>query len=368
MKLFRSARFFLFAFLLSVIPATSFAGVFISVNFAPPPLLEYEQPQCPEEGFLWTPGYWAYGDDGYYWVPGAWVPAPQRGYLWTPAYWGYEGGQYRFFDGYWGPHVGYYGGVNYGFGYMGIGFSGGEWRGDRFAYNTAIVNVNRTVIHNTYINETIVHNTTIINNNHVAYAGGPNGIRHEPTSEERRGMTEHHIAPTPVQRQHFEAAAKDPQQHFNVNHGHPATIASPRPITVPQHGQQMQNGRPGAQGGQMPVHENRPGQVNQPGARPENRPMPNTPNARPEPRPMPNQPNVRPEPRPMPNQRPEPQVRPEPRPMPRPEPQARPEPRPMPQSRPEPRPAPAERPAPQPRPEPHPTNEKPQHPPQGHGR
>ena len=23
-------------------------------------------------GLIWTPGYWAYGDDGYYWVPGAW--------------------------------------------------------------------------------------------------------------------------------------------------------------------------------------------------------------------------------------------------------------------------------------------------------
>ena len=32
--------------------------------------------------------------------------------------------------GYWGPHVGYYGGVNYGFGYMGVGFAGGAWRGD----------------------------------------------------------------------------------------------------------------------------------------------------------------------------------------------------------------------------------------------
>ncbi len=33
---------------------------------------------------------------------------------------------YVFHPGYWGQHVGYYGGVNYGFGYMGIGFVGGE--------------------------------------------------------------------------------------------------------------------------------------------------------------------------------------------------------------------------------------------------
>ena len=45
---------------------------------------------------MWTPGYWAYGDDGYYWVPGAWVPAPYEGALWTPPYWGWSGGIYVF--------------------------------------------------------------------------------------------------------------------------------------------------------------------------------------------------------------------------------------------------------------------------------
>ena len=43
--------------------------------------------------------------------------------------------------GYWGPHVGYYGGVNYGFGYMGIGFAGGVWAGGAFRYNTAVMRV-----------------------------------------------------------------------------------------------------------------------------------------------------------------------------------------------------------------------------------
>ena len=35
----------------------------------PPPLPDYEQPQAPGDGYMWTPGYWAYGQDGYYWVP-----------------------------------------------------------------------------------------------------------------------------------------------------------------------------------------------------------------------------------------------------------------------------------------------------------
>src|ERR1019366_2740495 len=49
----------------------------------PPPLPEYVQPPCPEEGYLWTPGYWAFANGGYYWVPGTWVQPPQVGFLWT---------------------------------------------------------------------------------------------------------------------------------------------------------------------------------------------------------------------------------------------------------------------------------------------
>ena len=107
-------------------------------------------------------------------------PAPYDGALWTPGYWGWATAPMspsRLL----GPHVGYYGGINYGFGYMGIGFAGGSWSGGVFAYNTAVVNVNRTVIRNTYVNETVVRNTTIVHDNRVAYAGGPGGIRHDPT-------------------------------------------------------------------------------------------------------------------------------------------------------------------------------------------
>ncbi len=65
-------------------------------------------------------------------------------------------GLYIWHAGYWGPHVGYYGGVNYGFGYMGIGFVGGMWAGREFRYNTAVMHVNTTVIHNTYVDRTSV--------------------------------------------------------------------------------------------------------------------------------------------------------------------------------------------------------------------
>jgi len=276
MKLFRSARLLLLACMLCMIPASSFAGVFISIGIAPPVLPVYVQPPCPTEGYMWTPGYWAYGDAGYYWVPGAWVPAPQPGFLWTPPYWGWEGGNYLFHAGYWGPHIGYYGGVNYGFGYMGVGFAGGEWRGGHFFYNTAIVHVGGG-FHNTFVNETIVHNTTIVNDRHVAYAGGPGGIRHDPTAEERTAMNEHHIAPTAAQQQHIAAAAHDPQQRFNANHGRPATVAAARPMTAPAHNQPVSHG---AEGGR-PAAAARPEAHNTPQAahteaRPAARPAPET--------------------------------------------------------------------------------------------
>jgi hypothetical protein len=130
----------------------------IAVSFGPPELPVYEQPICPGEGYIWTPGYWAWnGDDDYYWVPGTWVDAPRPGYLWTPGYWAWGGRGYYFHEGYWGPVVGFYGGINYGFGYFGHGYEGGRWEHDHFYYNRSVNNVNVTVIHNTY-------NTTVVNN------------------------------------------------------------------------------------------------------------------------------------------------------------------------------------------------------------
>jgi hypothetical protein len=240
MRLLRSARLYLLALFIAVAPIalappSAHASVFISVGFAPPILPVYEQPICPEPDLMWTPGYWAYGPDGYYWVPGAWVPVPYVGALWTPGYWGWSGGLYLFHEGYWGDHIGYYGGVNYGFGYMGIGFAGGEWRGGHFAYNTAVMHVNTTVIHNTYINQTIVHNTTIVNDKHVAYNGGPGGISHQPTAEEQTALHENHLAPTKFQQQHVQTAQTNKTSYFKNNGGHPQTLVAAKPLAAESH-------------------------------------------------------------------------------------------------------------------------------------
>ena len=66
-------RLWLLALLILAIPAGSFAQFGVSVTIAPPALPVYTQPMAPGAGYLWTPGYWANGDQGYFWVPGTWV-------------------------------------------------------------------------------------------------------------------------------------------------------------------------------------------------------------------------------------------------------------------------------------------------------
>jgi hypothetical protein len=218
-------RSLLFSIVLLVFSHGAFAqiGVGISVNFGPPPLPVYEQPICPGDGYLWTPGYWAYDDDdGYYWVPGTWVEAPQVGFLWTPAYWGWGGSAFIFHEGYWGPQVGFYGGINYGFGYGGVGYEGGRWEGDHFSYNTYVNHVNTTIIHNTY-------NTTVnVSETHISYNGGSGGVEARPTSQEESYTNERHVGPVAAQMQHVQTARSNPELRASANQGKPPIAATAR--------------------------------------------------------------------------------------------------------------------------------------------
>jgi len=243
MRFLRSARWLLLAAILFAIPVSSFAGVFISVGFAPPVLPVYVQPVCPEPGLMWTPGYWAYGADGYFWVPGAWVPAPYVGALWTPGYWGWGNGLYAFHEGYWGPHIGYYGGVNYGFGYGGIGFAGGAWRGGFFAYNTAVmhVGIGGGWGGRVYEDRVAVDRGFVARDSHVAFSGGPGGIHHDPGPEERLAEHDQHRGPSDVQQHHAEAARADRTSYAKNNGGHPANGGVSRPLGA-SHGNEMHGG------------------------------------------------------------------------------------------------------------------------------
>jgi hypothetical protein len=173
---------------------------------------------------LWTPGYWAYSDDGgYFWVPGTWVLVPEPGFLWTPGWWGWSGAFFVFHEGYWGPRVGFYGGINYGFGYGGFGYDGGYWRNGAFFYNRSVNNV--TNITNVY-NKTIIVNNNVRN---VSYNGGEGGISTRPTAEQEQAARDRHIGPTQAQAQLVGRASSNRELFESANHGRPPIAATARP-------------------------------------------------------------------------------------------------------------------------------------------
>lgn len=222
---FRPASLLLALALMAPLAAQS--QISLSVRIGPPPLPVYVQPQLPGPGYIWTPGYWGWSepDQDYFWVPGTWVRPPRVGVLWTPGYWGFEGGMFRWRLGYWGPRVGFYGGVNYGYGYGGSGYQGGRWNGKVFNYNTTVNNVNRTVIRNVYTTK-VVNN---VNVTRVSYNGGPNGVKAQPTALQVREQQVKHLEPTATQVEHEVKALKTPTQKASVNRGVPQVAATDKP-------------------------------------------------------------------------------------------------------------------------------------------
>ncbi len=227
----RVIRLLLFTLLILAIPATSFAQFAVSISIAPPALPVYVQPVAPADGYLWTPGYWAYGDEGYFWVPGTWVMAPEVGLLWTPGYWGWGGNSYAWNEGYWGTQVGFYGGVDYGFGYGGVGYEGGYWNHGSFYYNRSVNNVSGGNFHNVY--SRTVHNIAF---NHVSYNGGRGGISARPTQAEETASHQQHQQPTAMQTQHVQAARGNRALLASVNQGRPAIAATAKPGELSGHG------------------------------------------------------------------------------------------------------------------------------------
>jgi hypothetical protein len=225
---------------------------------APPPLPDYDQPPAPADGYIWTPGYWAWGPQGYYWVPGAWVEPPYTGALWTPGYWGFYGGSYGFYPGRWGMHIGFYGGINYGFGYVGLGYEGGYWNGTRFFYNRSYNRLNTRVVRNVYSYN--AGNRGSFGGNRGGYDagnrggtntggrsaydagsrggttgrpsfnGGERGVQARPQGAEAAAAREPYAPRMSTQVQHAQSYASDRGQLASQNHGRPATPAVNRPV------------------------------------------------------------------------------------------------------------------------------------------
>ncbi len=197
-----------------------------NVAVAPPPLPSYEQPAIPEKGYLWVPGYWAWRKSvpDYFWVPGTWVRPPQSGLLWTPPYWNQVDGGYAYHAGYWASEVGFYGGINYGFGYTGSGYEGGRWNDGSFTYNSAVNNLGS-------FDSTSVYNQAVAveeNTSHISYNGGERGTAARATEQQEKVANGQHIGPTPEQKKQFELAAIDRSLYSKLNNGEPGVAATQR--------------------------------------------------------------------------------------------------------------------------------------------
>ncbi len=196
---------------------------------APPALPDYSQPPDPGDGYIWTPGYWAWGSSGYYWVPGAWVEPPYSGALWTPGYWGFSGGHYLFYPGHWGTHIGFYGGINYGFGYVGAGYEGGYWNGGHFFYNRDYNNINVNVEHNVYTYHVANREQNI---SHVSFHGGSNGVQTHPGPQEKAAWHEPVAPRMSTQVQHAKSYQSNRGQYYASNHGQPPSPAVSKPVAA----------------------------------------------------------------------------------------------------------------------------------------
>ena len=207
-------------------PVASQAQVICTGNASPPPELPvYEQPPIPAPGYVWVPGYWGIGPVGYYWVPGTWVLPPTVGLLWTPGYWAWRDGIYAWNAGYWGSHVGFYGGVNYGFGYGGVGYEGGRWDNGVFVYNRTVNNFGNVTITHVYEKTVNVEPGAT----RVSFNGGSGGTTVRPTSEEQAAAHEQHVAAVPSQLQHERTASENKALLASENHGKPAIAATAKP-------------------------------------------------------------------------------------------------------------------------------------------
>lgn len=196
------------------------------INVAPPPLPSYAQPAIPEEGYVWMPGFWAWREavPDYFWVPGTWVRPPRSGLLWTPAYWSRVDGGYIFHPGYWAEQVGFYGGIDYGYGYAGDGYQGGRWENGAFFYNRAVNNFGSLNIAHAYDQTIAADNKSA----HVSFNGGSRGTTARPTPQQEQLASERHVEPTAEQRQHFEMAAKDRSLYSKLNRDEPGVAATSR--------------------------------------------------------------------------------------------------------------------------------------------
>src|SRR5579871_421557 len=94
----------------------------------------------------------------------------------------------------------------------------------RFYYNSAVNNINTTIIHNVY-NRSV----NAAAGNRVSFNGGQGGTSARATAAEIAASRERHRGPTAAQNQLRRSASTNHAQLASVSHGHPPVLATQRP-------------------------------------------------------------------------------------------------------------------------------------------
>jgi hypothetical protein len=153
--------------------------------------------------------------------------APWVGALWTPPWWGYQNNVYIWHAGYWAPHIGFYGGIDYGFGYPGRGYYGAYWNQGRVFYNRQVTNVNITVIRNYY-----AASVPRVQVTRVSFNGGPGGVEVRPTRQELAVSRDPRLAPVPAQVDHARQAVANRAQFAEPGNQRPKDLAATLPLAT----------------------------------------------------------------------------------------------------------------------------------------
>ena len=92
-------------------------------------------------------------------------------------------------------------------------------------YNRSVNNISTTNITNVY-NKTVINNVSVTR---VSYNGGSGGVQAQPSAFDQQAARERHLAVTPVQAQHIQAARSNPVLRASQNNGRPPIAATARP-------------------------------------------------------------------------------------------------------------------------------------------
>lgn len=96
-----TAKWITSALVAATLAVPAFGQIQVYIGSAPPPIRYERRPPPPNQGFVWTDGYWGTRDGGYVWVPGRWQQPPYAGAYWShPHYDHYDRG-WRMHEGHW---------------------------------------------------------------------------------------------------------------------------------------------------------------------------------------------------------------------------------------------------------------------------